>query len=103
MKLTEEQMKKAVREYNDMMYDLGYYGDTIGTSDSEDTENWNLRDMVAQCESEIYEYIYEDGGNLKTGEFYPEDVEMMKKFIERWLPFTKGMKCTEEHRNSQYD
>jgi len=102
MKLTEEQMKKAVKEYNDMMYDLGYYGDTIGTEDSEDTENWNLRDMIAQCESDVYVY-QEEGGNRKDGKFYPEDIYMLKQFIEDWLPFTKGMKCTEEHFNSQYD
>ena len=42
-------IEKATQRYNNIMERLGYEHNTIGTRFSEDTENWNIRDMVAQC------------------------------------------------------
>ena len=39
--------KRAINTYNKIMSDLGYEYNTIGTIS---TENWNLRDMVAECD-----------------------------------------------------
>ena len=38
-------MKSAIKRYNGIMWGMGYDHLTIGTSLSEGTENWNIRDM----------------------------------------------------------
>lgn len=109
--VTEKQMKSAVKKYNDIMEILGYEHNTIGTSLSENTENWNLRDMVAECDFVLFTY-YEDG-NANSDMRYSEDeserkmwrshVGMLKRFIKHWEPYINGMKCAEGHCSSRYD
>ena len=43
----------AIKRYNAMMNEMGYEHNTIGEGWSDKTENWNLRDMVAECD-----YLY---------------------------------------------
>ena len=45
-----EEIETAIKKYNDLMFALCYEHNTIGTSYSESTSGWNIRDMVAECE-----------------------------------------------------
>lgn len=108
--ITEKQMKSAVKKYNDIMEILGYEHNTIGTSLSENTENWNLRDMVAECDYVLSTY-YEDGHVNCDMRFSDYDIErmewsyevcMLQYFIKRYLRYVCDMKCTEGHC-SKYD
>lgn len=53
-------MKSATKRYNDIMNGMGYEHNTINTRFSENTDGWNLRDMVAECDYVLSCY-YEDG------------------------------------------
>ena len=108
--ITEKQMKAAVKKYNDIMEILGYEHLTIGTSLSEDTENWNLRDMCAECDYVLSTY-YETGHFNCEMRFSDDDTErmewsrevgMLKRFIKHWWKYACDMKCTEGHC-SKYD
>lgn len=107
--ITEKQRKSAVKKYNDIMEILGYEHNTIGTSLSEDTEEWNLRDMVAECDYVLSTY-YEDGhcncsmryGNETCHNEWVYETGMLKRFIKHWSPYINDMECTGGHC-SQYD
>lgn len=108
--ITEKQMKSAVKKYNEIMEILGYEHNTIGTSLSEDTESWNLRDMVAECDFTLSTY-YECGhcnyemrfsSDERERKAWVSDVGRLKRFIDHWLPYINDMKCMEGHC-SQYD
>jgi hypothetical protein len=110
MTTSEKQMKSAVKKYNEIMEILGYDYSTIGTSLSEDTEAWNLRDMVAECDYILLAYyengyfhcemrLSDDESKRKARVSY---VGRLKRFINHWLPYIKDMKCAVEHF-SQYD
>ena len=55
-------------EYNSLMFDLGLEHNSIGTDYSENTENWNLRDMVSECQYQ-YECYYEKGHIRAEGRY----------------------------------
>ena len=100
-------MDSAIKRYNDIMETIGYEHNTIGTKFSEDTDNWNLRDMVAECDYTLSTYC-EDGhanSDLRFGS--PEEVKMWKsetgrltRFIEAYRPFIKDLKCSVGHCSS---
>ena len=100
-------MISAIKHYNDIIERIGYEHNTIGTKFSENTENWNLRDMVAECDYTLSTY-YEDGhtnSDLKLGD--SEEVKMWKsetgmliRFIKIYKPFVKDLKCSEGHCSS---
>lgn len=108
--ITEKQMKSAVKKYNDIMENLGYEYSTIGTSLSEGTEAWNLRDMVAECDyvlSTYYKYWHRNcemrfSDDEDERKMWVSDVGMLKRFIKHWEPYINGMKCAEGHY-SKYD
>lgn len=103
-------IKRAISTYNNLMNDLCYEHLTIGTRYSEDTENWNLRDMVAECDY-ILSTFYEEGHcneDLRNSD-YIEDRKMWKnytsrlnRFITNHKPYIKHMKCASGHCSS-YD
>lgn len=66
----ELDMKKAIKRYNDLMDSLCMEYNTIGTRLSEDTDNWNLRDMVSECQY-VLDCCYEEGNSKSDGR-YPE-------------------------------
>lgn len=98
--------QKAIKRYNKLMEYLGYEHNTIGTWLSEDTEGWNLRDMVAECDYTLSTY-YENGHanyDLKS-ECYKRwisDVGRLKRFINAYEPYIKDIKCNINHC-SKYD
>jgi hypothetical protein len=109
-KIAELNMKQAVKSYNDIMASIGYEHNMIGTEFSEDTEDWNLRDMVAECDYTLSCY-YEDGhanGDMRYSEdeyerdLWKSETGALKKFIKKYEPFIKDMECATGHC-SQYD
>ena len=97
-------MKTATRRYNDIMYDVGYEHSTIGTRFSENTEDWNLRDMVAEadyllsCYTEPGHLRYED--RLESEECYRmwiSEKGKLKRFVDAYEPFVEDMVCAQGH------
>lgn len=102
-------MQKVTKRYNDLMYSVGCEHCTIGTRFSENTEGWNLRDMVAECDYLLSCYFepghcrYED--RLESKESYKiwlSEKGMLKRFIDRLAPYVDGMVCKVNHC-SNYD
>lgn len=97
-------MKSALKRYNDIMYDVGYEHSTIGTSLSENTENWNLRDMVAEADYVLSCY-YEPGHarcedrHLGKEEYkiWVSETGKLKRFIKAYEPFIEELVCFENH------
>lgn len=97
---------KAKREYNNIMLIIHCEHNTIGTTFSEDTDKWNIRDMVAECDY-ILSCYKEDGhiGNdngFMAGVETSKIAEMMELFITHYKPFINNVKCFCGHC-SQYD
>ena len=103
-------MKAAIKRYNEIMECIGYDHRTIGKRLSEDTEGWNIRDMVAECDYTLSTY-YESGHcNEEMRHSYEEDERKMwrsetgklKRFIKAYEPFIEGVVCKDGHC-SKYD
>ena len=95
--------KRAINTYNKIMYDLGYEYNTIGTIS---TENWNLRDMVAECDYTLSTF-YESGHyneELKYSDrkIWKNYTSRLSRFISNYRPYIENMKCCSGHC-SQYD
>ena len=88
------------------METIGYEHSTIGTEWSEGTENWNLRDMVAEADYYLSTY-YENGhGNndlkYEDRKRWISETGKLKRFIAHWEPYIKDMKGETRHC-SKYD
>lgn len=103
-------MDTAIKKYNYIMNLIGWEHDTIGTDESEGTENWNLRDMVAEMSYALSTY-YEEGhanAEMRHSEYEDErrywinETGMIKRFIKRYEPYIQNMVCTAIHC-SDYD
>lgn len=102
-------MEKVVERYNGIMYDLCLEHLTIGTRFSENTEGWNLRDMVAEADYNLSCY-YESGHCRCDDRFLSKDeyktwlseTGKLKRFIKAYEPFIHNLKCTTGHC-SKYD
>lgn len=103
-------LETALKRYNGIMANLGYEYNQIGTRFSEKNENWNLRDMVSECDYVLSCY-YDDGhvaGEMRYSED-PEERKMWKsetgklaRFIKAYEPFIDDLVCFEKHC-SKYD
>lgn len=104
-----ENMKTAIRRYNRIMESIGYEYVTIGTKMSEDTEGWNLRDMVAEADYLLSTY-HEDGhanedmrrDGSEGRKCWLSETGKLERFIKAYKPFINGIKCKVGHC-SQYD
>lgn len=101
MELTEKQLKSAVKRYNNIMWGLCYEHNTIGTELSESTDKWNLRDMVAECDYVLSTY-YESGhvnGDMRYSDAkaWRSETGKLRRFIDRYEPYTSDMVCSEGH------
>ena len=103
-------MKTATKRYNVIMESICYEHNTIDTPFSENTDGWNLRDMVAECDYTLSTY-YEDGhcnAEMKTSvdieerKMWKSETEKLKRFIETYRPFINELKCVSRHC-SKYD
>ena len=104
--VTEKQFESAKRKYNQIMMTIGYEHVTIGTDWSESTENWNLRDMVAEADYWLSTY-YENGHcnydlRFEDRKMWVAQTGYLKRFILHWLPYVEDIQCAEGHC-SQYD
>lgn len=109
MRPTERQLASALKKYNEIMCILGYEHCTIGDVLSEGTENWNLRDMVAECDYILSTYYESGHANCDMRYESPECRKMwisetgrLKRFIAHWEPYITEMTCYEGHC-SKYD
>ena len=97
-------MEAALKRYNDIMYDLAYEHSTIGTKFSENTENWNLRDMVAEADYLLSCY-YEEGHcrcddrhmSQECYKLWVSETGRLKRFINAYEPFVENMVCAQGH------
>lgn len=103
-------MKTAVERYNGIMFYICREHVTIGTRFSEDTEGWNIRDMVAECDYQLSTY-YEEGhcnGDMRYSDDEDErkawksETGKLKRFIKAYEPFIEDVVCKKGHC-SQYD
>lgn len=98
--------EKAVKKYNGIMFGMCYEHNTINTEYSEGTENWNVRDMVAEVDYVLSTYYESGHANADMKEDAPEqweiDVAELKAFIKAYKPYISGIKCV-SGRCSQYD
>lgn len=102
-------MATATKRYNNIMGVLGYEHNEIGTAFSENTENWNLRDMVAECDYTLSTY-YENGhcnNDMRYSDEYDRKMwrshtGMLSRFIKHYAPYVKDMRPFEGHC-SNYD
>jgi len=107
--MKELKITQITEKYNEIMIELGYEHNTIGTRLSESTDGWNLRDMVAEMDYTLSTY-YEDGHAneaMRHGE--PEEKKMwknqtakMKRFINHYEKYIEDMICETNHC-SEYD
>lgn len=97
-------MERAISRYNDIMWNCGYEHSTINTKLSENTENWNLRDMIAEADYLLS--CYYETGNVRCDDRFLGEEEykiwrsetgMLKRFIDAYKPFVENMICTENH------
>ena len=97
-------MESAIKRYNNIMYDVCYEHSTIGTRFSENTENWNLRDMVAEADYLLS--CYTESGHCRCDDRFLNKEEYqrwlsdsgrLKRFIKAYEPFVKDMVCAQGH------
>ena len=98
--------KVALRKYNEIMMYIGYEHNTIGTNYSENTENWNLRDMVAECDYILSTYNEPGHGNYEMKredrKQWLAETGRLKRFIAHWEPYIENIQCYQGHC-SNYD
>ena len=99
-------MDTAIKRYNSIMETIAYEHLTIGTQFSESTDNWNLRDMVAECDYVLSTY-YESGhanAEMKHEDrkTWKSETSKLSRFINTYKQFIGNMKCFSKHC-SKYD
>lgn len=102
-------LDKAIKKYNEIMYTIAYEHCQINTRYSENTEGWNIRDMVAECDYALSTY-YEQGhsnhemirGDEDEKKMWRQETGYLKRFIIKYEPFIEGVKCVARHC-SKYD
>lgn len=101
--------EKAVKRYNDIMFDICVEHVTIGTKFSEYTDYWNIRDLVAECDYQL-SCFYEGGhanADMRYGEpderkFWVSATGKLKRFIKTYEPYIENITPTCAHC-SKYD
>ena len=93
--------KAALRKYNEIMFYLCREYLTIGTNYSEDTDFWNLRDLVAECDYQLSTY-YEHGHcnydlRREDRKAWISETGRLKRFIAHWEPYIGDMVCAQGH------
>lgn len=93
---------KAVERYNDIMKTLGRDKYTIGLSTSIGTENWNIRDMVAECNSVLAMYHTDAYVNKFPQGLWDSITDMLSGFVKEYEAYIKDVVCTIRH-GSRFD
>jgi len=90
MAISERRVKTAIKKYNELMYYLGLGFNTIGTDDSEETEDWGIPEMVEECEYQLHMY-YEEGTNQYDALHDMDDEKMTLETLMDREQLTKYM------------
>lgn len=104
--MKELNFEKALEKYNDLMFITGFDHCTIKTGFAEQTEDWNLRDMVAEVDYVLSNF--NEAGNschdLKEIDFkeWRSITGKLQRFINRYEKYIDGLKCHAAHC-SRYD
>lgn len=105
---------KAVDMYNGIVFDICHEEVSIGTSYSEGTSGWNLRDMVSEIQYLLDLWNdpdcdpYQDAHDETQAPDKPwyrqwkKEKERMRRFIEKHKDEALTMECFEAH-GSKYD
>ena len=110
MSATARQIQSATKKYNEIMELIGWDFNEIGTDCSYGTEDWNIRDMVAECDYALSTYFKSGHCNAYMKEsddpyerkMWRQETEKLTRFIKHWAPYIKDMVCAENHC-SKYD
>lgn len=104
-------------QYNNLMYDIAFEHNTIGTQLSENTNGWNLRDAVSETAytlelwqdpdsifyADAHEEYYGDRQELiRQRKMWTREIARMKRFINKYKTEALTMHCTVNH-SSDYD
>lgn len=105
-----ELFRTAKRRYNRLMIKAGFPECTIGTDASVGTDNWNIRDMVAECD--VKSLLYTEEGNPKYLLRRSENIDERKQwtseysgfrnFVKNYEIYAEELQCDTAHL-SQYD
>lgn len=98
-------LTKAIKRYNSIMYAMCMEHLTIGTRFSENTEGWNIRDMVSEAQ---YQLDIHNDPDTMTGMMrysvlegerkeWRSEVGKLTRFINAYKPFIEGVECVEGH------
>lgn len=101
--------ERAVKTYNGIMNAICHEHVTIGTSYSEGTENWNLRDLVSEMQYVLD--LWNEPGSLPWEDAHDDsqpshkpwlknwnnERARMMRFIQRYAPECDDMECSERH------
>lgn len=105
-------MKSAVTWYNDIMECIAREHNTIGTSFSENTSDWNLRDMVSEMQytldmwndpdSLAWQDAHDESQPIWNGRpewlyNWQKEKARMSRFIKAYAPFVSDMECAVGH------
>ena len=103
-------MEKVIARYNNIMMVICREYLTIGYSFSDNTGDWNLRDMVAECDYQLSTY-YEVGHcneemrhslDIDERNTWKREVGFLQRFIDTYSKYIDDMECTTGHC-SMYD
>lgn len=89
-------LSTAIKRYNDIVISIGHEHSSIGTRFSENTDNWNIRDMVAEVDYLLD--LYYDIGTIDDLAF----MEQCRKFIKSYKKYVIGITPATYH-SSNYD
>ena len=87
---TEMAKVSAVKRYNELMNDLCREHSTIGTSFSENTDGWNLRDMVSEVQYVLD--LYDDPSTIYWEDAHDDNQPSYKPWYKEWLSEKRRMK-----------
>lgn len=93
--------ESAKKKYNEIMMRICHEYATIGTDYSENTDGWNIRDMVAEadyCLSCYYESGHADNEMKREDpKRWHAEVGYLTRFINHWAKHCVGIRCLEDH------
>ena len=106
------QIKAAIKCYNNIMFDIGREEGTIGTNYSQNTSNWNLRDMISEMQYLLdlwndpdcmaYQDAHDESQPIRNGRKewlynWQKEKARMKRFIDTYKPFIGDTICSISH------
>lgn len=97
--MTETEWNAIVKSWNNLTCDIGLEHRQIGTLLSEDTDNWNLCDIIDEADRILDTYFECGHANemMRHGDAYDRkawrsEVGKLKRFIHRCLPMCPEMR-----------